>query len=127
MVFSLAVDDGLALTVRGVGTPARPQALDQSIALFLDGTYLAKGALYALALFDIERVEVVRGPHSTEVGKNASVGALSVVSREPGATNALDGVGSWDAERGGYALEAVLRDYYAEGDDKAVFVRRLSS
>ena len=53
MVFSLAVDDGLALTVRGVGTPARPQALDQSIALFLDGTYLAKGALYPLALFDI--------------------------------------------------------------------------
>jgi len=106
MVFSLAVDDGLALTLRGVGTPARPQALDQSIALFLDGTYLAKGALYPLALFDIERVEVVRGPHSTEVGKNASVGALSVVSREPGATNALDGAGSWDAERGGYALEA---------------------
>ena len=106
MVFSLAPDDGLALTVRGVGTPARPQALDQSIALFLDGTYLAKGPLYPLALFDIERVEVVRGPHSTEVGKNASVGALSVVSREPGATNALDGAGSWDAERGGYALEA---------------------
>jgi iron complex outermembrane receptor protein len=106
MVFALAADDGLALTVRGVGTPARPQALDQSIALFLDGTYLAKGALYPLALFDVERVEVVRGPHSTEVGKNASVGALSVVSREPGATNALDGAGSWDAERGGYALEA---------------------
>jgi len=106
MVFLLAADDGLALTVRGVGTPARPQALDQSIALFLDGTYLAKAALYPLALFDVERVEVVRGPHSTEVGKNASVGALSVVSREPGATNALDGAGSWDSERGGYALEA---------------------
>ena len=85
MVFSLAPDDGLALTLRGVGTPARPQALDQSIALFLDGTYLAKGPLYPIALFDVERVEVVRGPHSTEVGKNASVGALSVVSREPGA------------------------------------------
>ena len=69
MVFSRAPDDALALTLRGVGTPARPQAFDQSIALFLDGTYLAKGPLYPLALFDIERVEVVRGPHSTEVGK----------------------------------------------------------
>jgi D-alanine-D-alanine ligase len=29
-------------------------------------------------------------------------------------------------ERGGYALEAILRDYYAAGDDKAVFVRRLA-
>ena len=109
MVFSLAPDDGLALTLRGVGTPARPQALDQSIALFLDGTYLAKGPLYPIALFDVERVEVVRGPHSTEVGKNASVGALSVVSREPGGTNAVDGTGSWDVERGGYALEGRCR------------------
>ena len=91
MVFSRAPDEGLALTLRGVGTPARSHAFDQSIALFLDGTFLAKGQLYLLALFDIERVEVWRGPHSTEVGKNASVGALSVVSREPGATNALDG------------------------------------
>jgi iron complex outermembrane receptor protein len=87
------------------GTPARSQAFDQSIALFLDGTYLAKGALYPLALFDVERVEVVRGPHSTEVGKNASVGALSVVSRQPGQSDAIDGTASWDAERGGYAIE----------------------
>ena len=105
MVFSLAPDDGLALTLRGVGTPARPQALDQSIALFLDGTYLPKAPLYPIALFDVERVEVVRGPHSTEVGKNASVGALSVVSREPGKSNAVDGTGTWDVERGGYAFE----------------------
>jgi iron complex outermembrane receptor protein len=106
MVFSRAPDDGLALTLRGVGTPARSQAFDQSIALFLDGTFLAKGKLYPLALFDTERVEVLRGPHSTEVGKNASVGALSVVSREPGESNAVNAAASWDAQRGGYVLEA---------------------
>jgi iron complex outermembrane receptor protein len=105
MVFTRAPDDGLALTLRGVGTPARSQAFDQSIALFLDGTYLAKQPLYTLTMFDVERVEVVRGPHSTEVGKNASVGALSVVSRQPGQGDALDGTASWDAERGGYAVE----------------------
>ena len=106
MVFSRAPDDGLALTLRGVGTPARSQAFDQSIALFLDGTFLAKGKLYPLALFDTERIEVLRGPHSTEVGKNASVGALSIVSREPGSTDAVNATASWDAQRGGYALEA---------------------
>jgi iron complex outermembrane receptor protein len=79
MVFSRAPDDGLALTLRGVGTPARSQAFDQSIALFLDGTFLAKGKLYPLALFDTERIEVQRGPHSTEIGKNANFCALSVV------------------------------------------------
>jgi iron complex outermembrane receptor protein len=106
MVFSRAPDDGLALTLRGVGTPARSQAFDQSIALFLDGTFLAKGKLYPLALFDTERIEVLRGPHSTEIGKNASVGALSVVSREPGESNTVNAAASWDAQRGGYVLEA---------------------
>jgi len=106
MVFSRAPDDGLALTVRGVGTPARSQAFDQSIALFLDGTFLAKGKLYPLALFDTERIEVLRGPHSTEVGKNASVGALSIVSRQLGEGDSVNGSASWDAQRGGYVLEA---------------------
>lgn len=101
MVFSRAPDDGLALTLRGVGTPARSQAFDQSIALFLDGTYLAKGRLYPIALLDVDRIEVFRGPHSSEVGKNASVGAISVVSRLPGSVNAVESSVSYDLERGG--------------------------
>ena len=106
MVFSRAPDDGLALTFRGVGSPARPQALDQSIALFVDGVFLAKGRLYPGAMFDVERIEVFRGPHAAEIGKNASIGAISVVSRTPGDELGAELRTEVDVENGGYALDA---------------------
>lgn len=105
MVFNRAPDDGLALTFRGVGAAARPQAFDQSIALFQDGVFLAKGRLYALPLFDVERIELVKGPHATDVGKNASVGAIHVVSRTPGESLAAEGRADYDAVNGGYTLD----------------------
>src|SRR5262245_17255641 len=46
-VFSRAPDDGLALTFRGLGTAARPQAFEQSVAVFSDGVFLGKGRLYS--------------------------------------------------------------------------------
>jgi iron complex outermembrane receptor protein len=105
MVFSRAPDDGLALTFRGIGSPARPQALDQSVALFLDGVFLSKGRLYPGALFDVERIEVFRGPHAAEIGKNASIGAISVVSRTPGDSLGAELRTEFDAENGGYVLD----------------------
>ena len=105
-VFTRAPDDGLALTFRGIGSPARPQALDQSIALFVDGVFLSKGRLYPGAVFDVERIEVFRGPHAAEIGKNASVGAISVVSRTPGDALSVEARTEVDVENGGYSIDA---------------------
>jgi len=83
MVFSRAPDDGLALTLRGLGTPARTQSFDQSVALFQDGMFVGKGRMYSAAFFDVERIEVIKGTQSTLLGKNTSLGAISVISRKP--------------------------------------------
>lgn len=83
MVFSRAPDDGLALTLRGLGTPARTQSFDQSVALFQDGMFVGKGRMYSTAFFDVERIEVIKGTQSTLLGKNTSLGAISVISRKP--------------------------------------------
>jgi len=84
MVFSRAPDDGLGLTFRGLGTPARTQSFDQSIALFVDGTFIGKGRMYSSAFFDVERTELIKGTQSTLLGKNTSLGAISLISRKPG-------------------------------------------
>lgn len=84
MVFSRAPDDGLALTLRGLGTPARTQSFDQSVALFLDGTFMGKGRMYSAAFFDVERMEIIKGTQSTLLGKNSSLGAISIITRKPG-------------------------------------------
>ena len=90
MIFSRAPDDGLGLTFRGVGTPARNQSFDQSIALFIDGAFVGKGRLYGASLFDVDRIEFIKSTQSTLLGKNTDVGAISVVNREPGFTYAAN-------------------------------------
>lgn len=106
VVFSRAPDDGLALTFRGLGTQARPQAFEQSIALFADGVFLGKGRLYATGFFDVDRMEFIKGTQSTLLGKNASLGAISVVARQPGDDFEVEGRAGYEFENGGYQLDA---------------------
>jgi hypothetical protein len=60
------------------------QAFDQSVAVFWDGLFLAKGRMYTQAFFDVDQIEFTKGTENSVLGKNTSVGAISLVSREPG-------------------------------------------
>lgn len=105
VVFSRAPDDGLALTFRGLGTQARPQAFEQSVALFIDGVFIGKSRLYATSFFDIDRMEFIKGTQSTLLGKNASLGAISVISRQPGDMLSFEGRAGYEAVNGGYMVD----------------------
>jgi iron complex outermembrane recepter protein len=105
MVFSRAPDDGLGLTFRGIGTLARSQAFEQSIGVFMDGIFLAKARLYPSAFFDLDQAEIIKGTDSTLLGKNTSLGAISLITRQPGteynadvkvAREFADGGGTYD-------------------------------
>jgi iron complex outermembrane receptor protein len=72
------------ITVRGLGTGAGGESLDQSVGLFIDGVWAGRLREFQAALFDVERVEVIKGTQSTLLGKNTSLGAISILSRRPG-------------------------------------------
>jgi outer membrane receptor protein involved in Fe transport len=57
---------------------------DPNVAVFLDGIYLSNGGNVNLAMMNIERVEVVKGPVSALYGRNAANGAINYVTRVPG-------------------------------------------
>ncbi|MFN4135703.1 MAG: TonB-dependent receptor [Novosphingobium sp.] len=69
--------------IRGIGQPDALATFDPAVGVYVDGVYLSRiqGAL--LNLFDVERVEVLRGPQGTLYGKNTIGGAVNVVSRKP--------------------------------------------
>jgi len=106
VVFSRAPDDGLAMTFRSLGTVARSQAFELSQALFVDGVFMGKGRMYTTSFFDVDRMEFIKGTQSTLLGKNASLGAVSVVTRQPGDELAFDARAGYEVERGGYTLDA---------------------
>lgn len=105
VVFSRAPDDGLALTFRGMGTTARLQAFEQSVALFTDGVFFGKVRLYSTSFFDVDRMGFINGSQSTLLGKNASFGAISVVTRQPGDVFSFEGRGGYEFENGGYTVD----------------------
>jgi len=71
------------LFIRGIGSTDDGAAQDNSVAVFLDEVYLARGGAQAFQLFDLERIEVLRGPQGTLYGKNVVGGVVNVITAKP--------------------------------------------
>ena len=83
--------DGQGTTIRGIGTQsARELHSDLAVAVYVDGVYTVDTYGLAPNLFDIERVEVARGPQGTLNGRNSIAGSISFHSKRPTDT--------WDTE-----------------------------
>jgi iron complex outermembrane receptor protein len=70
-------------TLRGVTTQDFSENQSSPIAMYVDEVYKPVGALQALQTYDLDRVEVLRGPQGTLYGKNATGGAVNFYSRNP--------------------------------------------
>lgn len=82
--FARAPSDSPGVTFRGIGTAAGNVAFDNSIGMFVDGAFLGNVRLYNQPIFDAQRVELIKGTQSTLLGKNTSLGGISVVNTQPG-------------------------------------------
>jgi iron complex outermembrane receptor protein len=72
-----------AFSMRGVTSYGVVPGSDKSVSLYIDGVYIgsATGSLFDLP--DVERIEVLRGPQGTLFGRNATAGAVSIITRNP--------------------------------------------
>lgn len=89
----------VAFNVRGIGTNEFSANLDSPVAINVDEGYLAKTFMSGLLLFDIDRVEVLKGPQGTLFGRNATGGAVNFFTRRPTSELAAGGTVSFDNYR----------------------------
>jgi iron complex outermembrane receptor protein len=69
--------------IRGVNSLSEGAAADPTVAVFLDGVYLANPSAASLGMIDMERIEVVKGPVSALYGRAGYSGAINYVTRQP--------------------------------------------
>jgi len=70
-------------SIRGIGTKAVSATTDPGVAVSFNNASLIQNRLFEQEYFDIERVEVLRGPQGTLYGRNATAGVINVISAKP--------------------------------------------
>jgi len=83
------------VSVRGVGSLTNNEAQDQSIAVNIDGEYINRPTILNAAIFDLDRVEVLRGPQGTLYGRNSTGGAVNFIARKPGDTFGINATATY--------------------------------
>ncbi len=99
--------------LRGVGSFATDASAESAIAYNINGVYLSRPSGVGPIFFDLERVEVLKGPQGTLYGRNATGGAINLIARRP--TKELSGeatvdVGNFDMRRVTAAISGGVTD-----------------
>ena len=152
---NLSIDrqNGLQITIRGVTSTDGTEKGDPSVSALFDGVYIARPQALDIGFYDIERVEVLRGPQGTLYGRNTTGGVVNFISNKPvdhfeaaanasyGAykTFAADGMvnvpvndklalrGAVSYDRRDSYIQGVPGDAYSDNPDREAYAGRLEA
>ena len=80
---NVGVGTSSSLYIRGIGNGESIATFDLPVGTYVDDVYVARQNHNNFALFDVERIEVLRGPQGTLFGRNTTGGAINVVMKKP--------------------------------------------
>lgn len=99
---------GGQLSLRGVGSSNISAAFDSAVAFEYDGVVVSTMRMVQAGFFDVEQVDVLRGPQSLFFGKSATAGVLSLRSANPTPNWEVGVRGSYEFEEKGYLVSGYI-------------------
>lgn len=96
----------LVMNIRGIGVLAdsNQPARDQGVGVYVDGVYLGRAQGLGTAIYDVDSIEVLKGPQGTLFGRNTEGGAVNITTKKPSgvfgmrATTGIGNLGSYKGE-----------------------------
>ncbi len=74
---------GGSIAIRGISSPANQAGFEQAVSVAIDGVQTSDGRIAQLGFFDIDQVEVLKGPQALLFGKNNTAGVISIKTADP--------------------------------------------
>src|SRR5690606_24723399 len=74
---------GASIYIRGIATQQGGGEMDPGISFSVDGVYNPFTESSSMSFYDVERIEVLKGPQGTLYGRNAIAGAVNVITKSP--------------------------------------------
>jgi iron complex outermembrane recepter protein len=109
--------------MRGFGSAATNYATEQDVSMYLDGIYGGRNRQFMMPFFDIERIEVLRGPQGALLGKNTAAGAVSIITAGPTRDFQAGGTATYDFDRRGVDWYSYLSGPFTDGLSGRVAVK----
>jgi iron complex outermembrane receptor protein len=81
---NVGVGTSSSLYIRGIGNAESIATFDVPVGTYVDDVYISRQNQNNFGMFDVERIEVLRGPQGTLFGRNTTGGAINIVMRKPG-------------------------------------------
>ena len=98
---------GAQMTLRGIGSSSTSIGIEQSVAVVVDNVYYGQGRIINEGFFDLEMVEISKGPQALFFGKNATAGVISITTADPTEEVEYIGRASYEFKSEQIMLEAI--------------------
>jgi iron complex outermembrane receptor protein len=78
-------NSALIMNIRGIGvlSDSNQPARDQGVGIYIDGVYMGRAQGLGTAIYDVENIEVLKGPQGTLFGRNTEGGAVNITTKKP--------------------------------------------